>query len=96
MSKMIGRYVVVRTFSAGVHIGVLAEKNGKKVSLTDARRVWCWYGANTLHEMSLHGVNEKSMISEPVELVELTEAIEVISCTKKAEENLRAAKWAKQ
>lgn len=87
------KYVVVRTCSAGVHVGVLYDRVGKKVELLDARRIWSWKGANTLHEISLRGVGEGSRVSEMVQSITLIEAIEVIPCTREAEANLRAAKW---
>lgn len=45
------QYVVVRTYSAGVHAGELVSQNGKEVTLKNARRIWYWRGANTLHEI---------------------------------------------
>lgn len=87
------KYVVVRTYSAGVHVGVLYDRVGKEVVLLDARRIWSWKGANTLHEISLRGVGEGSRVSEMITSITLTEAIEVIPCTRDAEANLRAAKW---
>jgi hypothetical protein len=85
---MIGNFVLVRTKSAGVHAGTLKESHGTAATLADARRLWSWVGAFTLHEAALHGVGEASRISQPVPLILLTEAIEVIPCTKKAAENL--------
>lgn len=92
---MIGQYVVVRTCSAGVHVGTLAAHDCKRVTLTDARRIWSWKGANTLHEISLHGVGAGSRVSEPVSQIVLTEAVEIIPCTTEGAENLRSAKWGK-
>ena len=88
-------YVVVRTFSAGVHVGVLESRSaaGKLVILSDARRIWRWMGANTLHEISLHGVGPGSRVSEPVASIFLTEAIEIIPCTPEGEKSLREATW---
>ena len=91
---LIGRYLVVRTYSAGVHAGVLASANGKEVTLTDARRLWYWRGANTLNEVSLTGVTAGSKISEPVAEIHLTEAIELIPATPQSEASNRGAKWA--
>lgn len=85
---MIGQFVVVRTYSAGVHMGTLREFSGTCVVLTDARRLYQWYGAFTLNEVSQNGVEEKSRISTPVPLICLTQAIEVIPCSAKAQENL--------
>ena len=88
-----GRYVVVRTYSAGVHVGILQTREGREVTLTNARRIWSWQGANTLHEIALHGVGEGSRVSESVPLIALTEAIEIIPCSAEAEAKLRAATW---
>ena len=89
-------FVIVRKYSAGVHFGYLIFKSedGKQIHLQDARRIWRWKGANTLNEMSLNGCDEDySRISEPVKKIELTEAIEVIPCELKAEENLKRSRW---
>lgn len=87
-------FVIVRTYSAGVHCGFLSFQNGKEVHLVNARRIWRWRGANTLHEISLRGVDETySRISEPVDRIELLEAIEIIPCTNEAQENLIRSRW---
>jgi hypothetical protein len=85
---MLGSFVLVRTYSAGVHMGTLAECNGTTVLLKDARRLFGWKGAFTLHEASVNGVGEESRISAPVEAILLTQAVEVIPCTPKAQKNL--------
>lgn len=91
---MIGEFVIVRTYSAGIHCGTLAESNGTAALLTDARRVWRWRGANSLHELSLNGAaKDWTRISEPVARILLTQAIEVIPCTAKARENLSQSRW---
>ncbi|MEY2654289.1 MAG: hypothetical protein RLZZ524_1317 [Pseudomonadota bacterium] len=92
----LGTFVVVRTYSAGVHCGTLAAQDGKNVTLTDARRIWRWRGANTLHELALNGADKEwTRISEPVSALDLSEAIEVIACTSEARENLSASRWGK-
>lgn len=85
---MIGEFVLVRTRSAGVHCGTLGESHGTAVLLADARRVWSWTGAFSLHEMSVRGCSEQSRISAPVRRIVLTEAIEVIPCEEAARLNL--------
>lgn len=91
---MIGEFVIVRTLSAGVHCGTLAESGGTAVVLKDARRVWRWRGANTLHELSLRGAEkDHTRISEVVDRILLTQAIEVIPCTPKAKKNLTESRW---
>jgi hypothetical protein len=88
--------VIVRTYSAGVHYGHLAEQSadGKRVVLAGARRIWSWKGANTLHEISLRGVGSGSRVSERVERITLTEAIEVIECAAAGESAMESAPWA--
>jgi len=89
---MIGRFVVVRTFSAGVHMGYLRACVGTAVELTEARRLWRWNKAFTLNEISQKGCGEESRISEPVPEILLTQAIEVIPCSEIATTNLRRSR----
>lgn len=87
--------VVVRTYSAGVHIGELVSRKGIEVTLANARRLWRWRGAYTLNEVALHGVaQEYTRISEPVPSIELTQAIEVIPVAPAAVESLTNSRWA--
>jgi len=86
--QFLDRFVVVRTYSAGVHMGVLSEWNGTHVVLTDARRLWSWTGAFTLNEVSQNGCGEDSRISNPVPIIGLTQAIEVIPASEQAISNL--------
>ncbi|MCG3177478.1 MAG: hypothetical protein MOGMAGMI_02452 [Candidatus Omnitrophica bacterium] len=89
------QYVVVRTYSAGVHVGVLEYRDGKEVCLSKARRIWSWRERNTLHEIANHGVGAGSRVSEPVESIDLTEAIEVITCSDEGRAALEHATWTK-
>lgn len=86
---MKGKYVVVRTFSAGVHVGELVSRDGKEVELANARRIWFWKGRFTLSEIANAGVGKGSKLSEPVSTIALTEAIEIIETTEAGEKALR-------
>ena len=87
-------FVIVRTYSAGVHCGFLTFNQGKEVHLKDARRIWRWKGANTLNEVSIRGIDEVySRISEAVDRIELLESIEIIPCTDEAQSNLIRSRW---
>jgi hypothetical protein len=88
-------YAVIRTYSAGVHVGTVKSREGKEVVLTDARRIWSWKGANTLHEIALRGVGKGSRVSEAVAEITLTEAIEIIAATDEARKSLEGTPWAK-
>ena len=83
------KYVVVRTFSAGVHVGELVSRDGKEVELANARRIWYWKGRFTLHEIANSGLGNGSKISEPVISIALTEAIEIIPTSEAGEKALR-------
>lgn len=79
--------VIVRTYSAGVHVGILAGRDGKEVLLNNARRIWRWSGAKTLHEISLSGVDRHTYtrISVEIPMIILTEAIEIIPVAEAAD-----------
>lgn len=91
----IGRYVVVRTVNAGVHVGVLEEHDGRQTArLSATRRIWSWKGRNTLSEITLRGVGTGSRVSEVNDERILTDVIEIAPCTAEAEQNLReVATW---
>lgn len=96
-SQLIGQYVVVRTYSAGVHAGVLEAKDGKEVRLTDSRRIWSWApvddDSGALSGVASKGVGTGSKIANAVAAIELSEAIEVIATTPEAEASIRAGTW---
>lgn len=91
---MIGKYVLVRTYSAGVHVGTLAYRNGKEVTLINARRIWYWEGAASLSQLAMDGTSkpENCKFPCPVNEILLTEAIEIIPITDKARESIASVK----
>lgn len=89
---MIDEFVIVRTWTAGVHCGILSECSGTAVVLKDARRIWRWSKAFSLNELSQKGGGEDSRISQPVPKILLTQAIEIIPCAPKAIENLQRSR----
>jgi hypothetical protein len=96
-SALLGRYVVVRCQNAGVHTGILEMKQGQEVRLRNARRIWSWTQPDTndgaLSGVANHGVGKGSKVAGPVDTIELTDAIEVIATTDKAETSIKNAKW---
>ena len=82
---MIGRYCMVRTYSAGVFAGTVQtlSDDGKKATLTDARRIWYWDGAASLSQLATQGTSkpQNCQFPCPVEEVLLTEVIEIIPIT---------------
>lgn len=82
-SFAIGKKVIVRTYSAGVFVGILKERSGKEVILENSRRIWSWSGAFTLSKIAEAGLSTAKMaVVEPEKLV--TECIEVIICSDNA------------
>lgn len=84
-------YVIIRTYSAGVFAGNLVTRKDKEVELRDARRIWFWAGAASLSQLSKDGTSKPSECKFPcmVDKVILTEVIEIIECTEKAEKSIK-------
>lgn len=89
-----GDYVIIRTYSAGVHAGYLKSRDGKEVTLTNARRLWYWKGAASLSQLAGTGTSNIDACKFPAAIAEitLTEAIEIIPCTDKAKNLIESAK----
>lgn len=85
-------YVIVRTYSAGVFAGNLESRDGKEALLSNARRLWYWDGAATLSQLAVDGTSKPQNCKFPVEvsLVTLTEAIEILQVTAKAEKSIKS------
>ena len=83
---MIGKTCIVRTYSAGVFLGTVKARDGKEVTLTNARRIWYWDGAATLSQLAMQGTSKpnKCKFPAPVDEILLTEAIELIPATEAA------------
>lgn len=98
LNSMIGKKCIVRTYSAGVWFGTLAQKSGNEVILTNARRMWRWHTAQSisLSAVALHGIDQsKSKIAEAVQ-AQWLEAIEITPCTEFAIQSLEGAEIAKR
>jgi hypothetical protein len=83
---MKNKYVIVRTYSAGVFAGTLGSRKGQEVVLTNARRLWYWKGAASLSQLAVDGVSCPSECKFPaiVSRIELLQAIEILDVTAKA------------
>lgn len=88
------KYVIVRTYSAGVFAGNLQSRNGQEVVLTDARRLWYWAGAASLSQLAVNGTSKPEDCKFPVAVprVELLQAIEILDVTDVAEASIKAVK----
>lgn len=84
------KYVIVRTYSAGVFAGELESRVGREVVLRNARRLWYWDGAATLSELAQRGTSKPMKCKFPVAVdrVELLESIEILDVTDAARKTI--------
>lgn len=85
------KYCIVRTYSAGVHIGFIKTLEGKTVVMHQSRRLWRWTGAASLSQVAIDGCHSDKFTVAVPEII-LTEAIEVIPCTANAKKILDGIK----
>jgi hypothetical protein len=83
-NPFIGKRVLVRTYSAGVHIGTLVAASETECHLKDALRLWKWEGGG----LSLSAVAENGIVKGRLNRtpeVFLTNCIEFIPTSKASE-----------
>ena len=85
------RYVVVRTYSAGVFAGTFVSRKGQEVVLKDARRIWYWSGAASLSQLAMEGTKDPANCKFPcpVSRVELLQVIEILDTTPVAKKSIK-------
>ncbi len=95
---MIGKYVIARTYSAGVFAGTVESRDGKEIVLTDARRIWYWEGAASLSQLAVTGTSKPTgcKFPTPVSRVTLTEVIEILDTTPEARASIESVPVWKQ
>ena len=88
------KYVIVRTYSAGVFAGELESRKGQEVVMRNARRLWYWDGAASLSQLAMEGTSKPQNCKFPCEVdrVELLQAIEILDVTQKAQESIKGVK----
>ncbi len=86
------KYVIVRTYSAGVFAGELESRTGQEVVLRNARRLWYWAGAASLSQLATSGTSRPKDCKFPVvvDRVELLQAIEILDVTADARKSIEA------
>jgi hypothetical protein len=96
-STLIGKIVMVRTYSAGVHFGKLEKKKGQWCLLSEAMRVHYWAKACSLSQLAIEGDKDitNARISMPVNKIELDQVIEVIEMSDEAYKILTSVVWKK-
>lgn len=83
---MLGRRCLIRTYSAGVHIGDVVHAEGMEVKLDNALRLWKWEGGGlSLSAVANNGI-KGGRLNRTGEVF-LTNAIEFIPTTEIAEKS---------
>ena len=98
MTKKKLPYSIVRTYSAGVFAGNLTKRKGQEGVVKNARRIWYWDGAASLSQLAVDGTSKPENCKFPCEVPEilLTQIIEVLPCSAKAEKSIKSVPVWKQ
>jgi hypothetical protein len=87
----VGKYVIARCYSAGVHSGFVRSVDGDTCILTDSRRLWSWKAKDgiALSGVAQTGVKEGCKIDVPNPEIYLTGICELIPCSDVSKESIR-------
>lgn len=83
----VGRHVIARCYSAGVHAGVVASVDGENVVLKDSRRLWSWKAKDgiALSGVAQNGIKSDSKVDTVNPEIYLTGVCELIPTSKAAQ-----------
>jgi len=94
-SELIGKKVIVRASSAGVHYGTLKAIDGETVTLENARRLWFWRVSGkkgiSLSDVADHGLADDSKVCTVVPTHIVIGACEVMLCNSTAITSIEGA-----
>lgn len=90
----VGRYVIARCYSAGVHAGTVVSVDGENVVLSDSRRLWHWKAKDgvALSGVAQFGIKNDSKVDVVNPIIYLTGVCELIPTTMVAQESINACK----
>jgi hypothetical protein len=79
-SAFLGKYVICRCYSAGVHAGILVSQDKDIVTLKDSRRLWRWKANSgiALSGVAQSGLSEGCKIDVINPQIQLIGVIEII------------------
>lgn len=89
-----GKYCIVRGDRSGIFAGEVGERENQNVIIRNCRRLWYWDGACSISELAVNGTArpKNCKFTVTVDEIELTDAIEIIPCTQRAEESIKGVK----
>jgi len=90
----VGKYVIARCYSAGVHAGEVVSADGENVILKDSRRLWSWKAKDgvALSGVAQCGVQSGCKIDVVNPEIALTGVCELIPCSSVAMESINGFK----
>lgn len=90
----IGKYVIARCYSAGVHAGEVISVDGENAILKDSRRLWSWKAKDgvALSGVAQNGVQSGCKIDVTNPEIYLTGVCELIPCSATAKESINEFK----
>lgn len=88
------QYYIIRCDRAGVFFAQIEDRTGNEATLVNARRIWYWDGAASLSQLATDGVSKPKncKFTVTVERMTVLGVIEIIPCTDKAVECIKAVK----
>lgn len=86
------QYYIVRCDRAGVFFGKIKERSETEVVMTDVRKLWCWDGAAAIEQLAVEGTKNPKACKFTVTISEMSvmNPIQIIPCSDKAAENIKA------
>ncbi len=91
LHPFVGKYVVCRCYSAGVHTGELVALDGDRAILHNSRRLYYWKANEgiALSGVAQYGIASESKVDVVNPKIALTGVIEIIPCTEVARDSIK-------
>ncbi len=90
IDPIVGKYVICRCYSAGVHAGELVSQDNDIALLKNSRRLWSWRAKSgvALSGVSQSGLSGSCKVDTKVPMIRLTGVIETIVCSDEARSSI--------
>lgn len=90
---------IVRGDRSGVFYGEIKERNGREVTMVNARRLWYWDGANSISQLAKSGTvrPQNCKFTCTVDEVLVLDVIEIDKCSPEAIKSINGVlEWTKK
>lgn len=93
------KYYIVRAKEAGLFFGQIKERKHNEVTMMDVQKIFYWQGACGIEQLAVDGMHPNHATIPKVSIVVdemiIFNPVEIIPCTDKARDNLKAIKICK-